>query len=439
MFNELFFCILDILLALFVLLVFNLYMEIFFNHCKKGKIVKFAYIIYCIWQLPVSGGYFHAYVNISITIVLTLILSNLTYQGKAWNISIFCLAFNAIWMLVEILCGYFLMNYFDNYMTPQHLGSLLSKIILLLIVIALRKVFFTKDIRELPLGYSVMLLLIPLGSIYIMNNIFVLSSNTKIEDVISRTSVTLIIIFCINILIFLIYIKLADELQLKRCNAVYEKQLDLCERHQQQMQLSMLELRNVKHNIKNDLILILAYAEKGKCANIIELIEGIIEDSGINQSFAANTGNIVTDSLVNYWSTVADKLKIKFLTELQIPIQMPYKGADLGLIIGNSLENAVEAAGKVESGEKYVKLHMKYEKASLFLSILNSYNGKVDKNKDGKYRTTKADTQNHGIGLTVIKKTVDKYNGTMVIDNSDNEFLVKILLYDNGNHANNNR
>lgn len=66
-----------------------------------------------------------------------------------------------------------------------------------------------------------------------------------------------------NILIFYIYMKLADDLQLRRITSVYEQQLDLCERHQQERELSILQLRDVRHNMKNNLVSILAYAENG--------------------------------------------------------------------------------------------------------------------------------------------------------------------------------
>lgn len=64
-----------------------------------------------------------------------------------------------------------------------------------------------------------------------------------------------------NVLIFYIYMKLTDDLRLKRMNAVYEQQLELCERHQQEREISTLQLRDVRHNMKNNLVSILAYSK----------------------------------------------------------------------------------------------------------------------------------------------------------------------------------
>ena len=45
-------------------------------------------------------------------------------------------------------------------------------------------------------------------------------------------------------------------------------------------------------------------------------------------------------------------------------MEMPFRGADICLILGNLLENAVEATQRAE-GEKYIRLHMKYDKNNL--------------------------------------------------------------------------
>ena len=154
--------------------------------------------------------------------------------------------------------------------------------LLLLIILALRKVFTDDEVKELPMNYSIMLVLIPIGSIYIVNNLFMLSSGTVVKNANIRSLVASVILLFINILVFYIYLKLTDEIQLKRSNAVYEQQLELYERHQQERELSMLQMRDVKHNMKNNLISILAYAENGDCAKVMNYIEEIMEEGALN-------------------------------------------------------------------------------------------------------------------------------------------------------------
>ena len=87
-----------------------------------------------------------------------------------------------------------------------------------------------------------------------MNNIFQLSYEVNNVNADFKSAVTAIILLFVNILIFYIYIKLAEDLQLRRMTSVYEQQLELCERHQQEREVSMLQLRDAKHNMKNNLV-----------------------------------------------------------------------------------------------------------------------------------------------------------------------------------------
>ena len=162
----------------------------------------------------------------------------------------------------------------------QSVGSLLSKIFYLMVIIALKKLFTDNDIKELSAKYSVMLVLIPTGSIYIMNNIFMLGIKANSNHMRFNSAITAIILLAMNILIFYIYMKMSDDLQLRRMTSVYEQQLELCERHQQEREISIMQLRDVRHNMKNNLISILAYAENKEYKKIIGFVHDIMSEIG---------------------------------------------------------------------------------------------------------------------------------------------------------------
>lgn len=143
----------------------------------------------------------------------------------------------------------------------------------------------------------------------------------------------------------------------------------------------------------------------------------------------SNSGNIVIDSLIGYWYVTAKKKGIKFSIDICIPMSMTFKGADISLILGNLLENAVEAAQNAE-GVRYINTKIKYDKNNLFLFVANSYSGTLLKSKNGKLQSKKSDSKNHGIGLASVYRTVAKYHGTVVIEDSVPErFKIQVLLY----------
>lgn len=423
----------DILFIIFAVYLFFYYFDIFLKRRKRTVLSMIGLVIFMAWQFEMSSvNLLPAYGNIIITIITTLFAVAQIYEGKFWNKCIFTIAFNAIWMLIETISGNIVLTYCCDFTDLQALGTLgsfTSKIVFMIVITALKRVFTKDEIKELPVRYSFMLVLIPIGSIYIMNNIFMLGYSLHSNRANIQSAVTAVILLGVNVLVFYIYIKLADDLQLRRMTSVYEQQLDLCERHQQERELSILQLRDVRHNMKNNLVSILAYAENGDNEKIIGFVNEIMEEGGIKTSTVTNSGNIVIDSLIGYWYVEAKKVGIDFSVNLNIPMEMPFRGADICLILGNLLENAVEAAQKAE-GKKYIRLHMKYDKNNLLLFVANNYKGVLIKTKDKRLKSTKTDAGNHGVGLSSIYRIAAKYHGVVTIDDGvTNRFLIRVVLY----------
>lgn len=423
----------DILFIIFAVYLFFYYFDIFLKRRKRTVLSMIGLVIFMAWQFEMSSvNLLPAYGNIIVTIITTLFAVAQIYEGKFWNKCIFTIAFNAIWMLIETISGNILLTYFCEFTDLQALGTLgsfTSKIVFMIAITALKRVFTKDEIKELPVRYSFMLVLIPIGSIYIMNNIFMLGYKLHSNRANIQSAVTAVILLGVNVLVFYIYIKLADDLQLRRMTSVYEQQLDLCERHQQERELSILRLRDMRHNMKNNLVSILAYAENGDNEKIIRFVNEIMEEGGIKTSTVTNSGNIVIDSLIGYWYVEAKKVGIDFSVNLNIPMEMPFRGADICLILGNLLENAVEAAQKAE-GKKYIRLHMKYDKNNLLLFVENNYKGVLIKTKDKRLKSTKTDAENHGVGLSSVYRIAAKYHGVVTIDDDvANRFLIRVVLY----------
>ena len=402
----------DILPTVFTAYIFFFYFNIFFEKKKRSIRVLTGIIVFVFWQLsiPEIVRILPAARNIGVTVGVTLFAVISIFEGKIWKKCFFVIIFDAVWMLVETLVNNLLMLYCEYLAVSQRFGAFVSKLLFFAVILALKKIFTNEEIKELPAGHNILLVFIPVGSIYIMNAVFTLAYSTSWEYAEVYSLMSVVILLVINVLGFYVYIKLADDLQVKRMNVVYEQQLELCERHQEETEISMLQIRDVRHSMRNHFISILAYAERGECDEIIQFVDDVIEDGKLELSGTVNTGNIVTDSLVGYWERIAEQKGIEFRSELSIPMEMPFKGADISLILGNLLENAVEGAGKAEK-RKYIRLKIKYDKKNLLIMVENSYKGKLVKGRGEELRTTKTDKDNHGIGLSSVRRVVGKYHG----------------------------
>lgn len=98
----------------------------------------------------------------------------------------------------------------------------------------------------------------------------------------------------------------------------------------------------------------------------------------------------------------------------------------MNIILGNLLENAIEAARQTE--EKKLTVAIKEEKGVLKIHIENSYNGTLIQ-KGTRLLTTKKEKELHGLGLGSVENVVQKYHGEMEIEKEKNMFSVRVLLY----------
>lgn len=149
-----------------------------------------------------------------------------------------------------------------------------------------------------------------------------------------------------------------------------------------------------------------------------------------NSNEVISSKNFEIDSILNYMIQQAKSAGISVSSQILIPEQFTHS-FDFVIILGNLLENAIEAASN--SSQKYIDLTIQLQKNVLYIEIKNSYDGILqptgNSNAPSFYTTKTTNRHQHGIGLNSVRKIVEKYNGTMDIHASDQTFCVKVILY----------
>ena len=97
---------------------------------------------------------------------------------------------------------------------------------------------------------------------------------------------------------------------------------------------------------------------------------------------------------------------------------------DLCVILGNLIDNAIEACEKMEEG-RFIRLYIGTFQKQLYISVTNSTNEMIKK-LDEEYITTKRG--NHGHGLKRINLEVEKYGGYINRKNEPGIFVTEIML-----------
>ena len=110
-----------------------------------------------------------------------------------------------------------------------------------------------------------------------------------------------------------------------------------------------------------------------------------------------------------------------------VPQDLPQSASDLCVIIGNLLDNSIEAVKEIKS-KKIIDIILKYEHKRSYINVKNAYEGQRIKNKEGKFVSSKSDKRSHGVGLKSIKRIVEKNEGVLIINTDNNIFDVTVII-----------
>lgn len=282
--------------------------------------------------------------------------------------------------------------------------------------------------RDIPIKYFLTILLIPLSSIFLIHNIFLIAYQKKKYTPFAIISSLLLLL--ISYVIFEIFNWMEYDAEIREQNKIFEQQLKICDQQTAERENLYTELKQIRHDMKNHLTAILGLIQTNKNEEAENYIYTLLNDGIIEPpEKMAHSGNIVVDSLVNYKCALAHKDGIDFQADIFIPSLLPFQAAQLAIIFGNLLENALEACHNIPAGKRYIHIQASYAKEVLFIMICNPYFGKRRKDRNGRYITSKNDTLHHGYGLLSVERSVSCYDGQVNIVEQDNTFKVSIVMY----------
>lgn len=305
------------------------------------------------------------------------------------------------------------------------LGWVISKLIILIIIQIIRSNRKSVMKGEVTLVYWLMSVLIPIGSIVIVYTI----QESTYQLIETRFSVmSSAIIMVINIFIFRVYDKMQKDAAIRQENVIYEQQAKMFKQQCEEREAIWLESRKLYHDFKNHLICLKGFSESRQYDEFDDYIETLV-DNYTTPYWQTKSGNMIIDSLLSYKTTIAEKDGLTIKTDFSIWTLMPFEDYDLCIIVGNILDNAIEAAGKVAENKPEIELVMKFSRNIMAIKISNPYTGNLKTDIYGKLLTTKPDKINHGMGMKAVEKTVKKYDGFTKIEKDNGIFELTIIMY----------
>ena len=132
-----------------------------------------------------------------------------------------------------------------------------------------------------------------------------------------------------------------------------------------------------------------------------------------------DVGNRVVNIILSEYIQLANEATTKLILDMQIPSELPMTAADLYILLGNTLDNALDACSSVPQSERMIDLQLRLHNQMLFYRISNPYSQEYIHRKRNQF---------HGYGLKNVQECVRRNNGNLEISYNDNHFTLTALI-----------
>lgn len=392
----------------------------------KGK-CRFLILIFLLLQFPVS--YFLGISNVKIAdsliaIIMSFLVSILFYSGTFFLRIIYPIIY---WMLllvcetIPIFVMVIIMNKdWNTIMTDDviYIGCGCASVVLMFMIILI--IILKKRIVESKLAekrYKIEIFMV--FSIVIIYMVFAANALSNIEWLQSNISLV-VVISCVfasltSLAIILVYNIISRQSQYNMELAAKLQMIENENKLNADMVNIVKRLRSLRHDMNNHVGVMKCLLEAKQYDELENYLQNIYSDVKMVNDFVVVNNNVL-GYLLNTKKGKAGQEHV----DLEVVIsseEIPMSDNDMVSLLSNILDNAIEAASKME-WDKYVMLNIKRMTDKVIIECENTFIENpviVDK----EFVSSKKEKEEHGIGLKNVHDIVEKYNGKLTIDITD--------------------
>lgn len=396
------------------------FMGVFFNRSKKFRLMEVAaYGIYLFLSYGTARLSNNLLINLFSNFIMIFLITFL-YESTLYR-----RLFATLLIIISVVSVGFVTNGFFRFNWNISLSPLKNVVtgLILFGFASTLKLFVKNDADEcLSLPYCIPIAMIPVISIVVIY-VLLLPGLRGQEIWVALSSVLMLIL---NLFVFYLYEKILERQKeilsiklLQQQNAFYEKQFELISQSQK-------SVRTFRHDIKNHLTVIQSQIMQGRKQDALKYMQDVFNVLDC-PSILLKTNNFTIGSILGSKILEADNNGIAVDCKLSVPDSLKISDYDLTAVIGNLMDNAIEAVKPLDekiSGSKKITVKITLDKEILFISISNPYNRTYVKDNDKSLKVS-----HHGLGLKSVRSVLEKYNGMMNIDQNDHEFTAEVMIY----------
>lgn len=228
------------------------------------------------------------------------------------------------------------------------------------------------------------------------------------------------------VVVIVLYQRIRAQQEEKLQNELLATQMDSIRQHIEQVEDLYQNIRSIKHDMTNHIITL----ERLYAGNKVEEAKAYSTDLKAvldEVTGKVNSGNPVTDIILQEMQSEAVKRKIRFDSDFHYPTGSNVNVFDVSVILNNALQNALENAEKSET--PYISIFSYRRYNAYMIEINNSFTGDLQWDTEKVLPiTSKGKADGHGYGLINIRRMAVKYSGDIDIVLKDGEFRLSIML-----------
>ncbi len=217
----------------------------------------------------------------------------------------------------------------------------------------------------------------------------------------------------------MIFSRLADRLLEKRIAAY---QTEMIKRHVEEVRSIYQKMRGWRHDYKNHIQTLLALVGDDEKTReyLLSLDKDLTEVDAV-----VKTGNVALDAILNSKLTLIKSKEIPIEARASVSHPLAISDIDLCAMIGNLLDNAIEAVLPLPKEEQFIRIYIGMLKSQLYISVTNA-TAQEPKRLSGKFVSTKG--EGHGLGLMRIDGIVKRAGGMVNRKTEQGVFATEILI-----------
>ena len=185
-------------------------------------------------------------------------------------------------------------------------------------------------------------------------------------------------------------------------------------------------MRAWRHDYHNHMQAIKALLSMGKKEELSEYLDNLEKDLD-SIDIAIRTGNVGLDAILSSKVSIARKNNIEVNCTAKVPADLKISDVHLCAIVGNLLDNAIEACEKITEGTvpRFIRIYIGLFKSQLYISVSNAT---CEKHRRRLSELVTSKLGEHGFGLRRIDKLAEKYDGYVNRKNEPGIFATEVML-----------